>query len=142
MRFRPLLIDYEAEAIQLHHEQEQIEGKKRSILWIKQPRQVHHCEKRLREEGKFTSGAFDHFGHGDSINDVESNQDKHSLLNNHKVSWTRNHVSTTITPTPAKKQRHQCENDEKEEENFTAVFHPPSAYTKLMDDDWSPVSNV
>lgn len=110
MRFRPLCIDYHAEAAQILRESKS--GTKRPVIWLSLPAETEQAKAGLSDDQV-----------GD-VNPRTSNNDIKTIRRCHH----RTKRQRCGPPSPINKHA--------EEESFTAVFEPPSSYTNWVE-DWS-----
>ncbi|KAG7374078.1 hypothetical protein IV203_013173 [Nitzschia inconspicua] len=140
MRFRPLLIDYHAEALHMEEEERRLSGKKRRVIWIQNydavatisdndtnASQDYPFDTRLRDDGP-----------GLDTRSMEqrnnTNETVHSLGNG--TNDNQKSVNRYQTPMIKKQYRHGLPKENMEEDNsFVATFKPPRAFLDFMDDN-------
>jgi hypothetical protein len=121
MRFRPLCIDYHAEATQLLREGRDVGTYKRPVIFLSRPMQT---------------------GVGSDNSDDDADDNNNARISNERNGTTmdspRRHRRRT------KRRRHGepwLIDDRTEDETFTALFQPPRAYTRWIE-DWSVSSKT
>jgi hypothetical protein len=140
MRFRPLCIDYHAEALHLEEEQWRLSGEERPVIWIRNLDQTIPNESNNSNKDDTHIEPLDG-NHFSSIDSAEPHTRKQNSLD--VCETNDDQVSTTITPTSIKKRRRDPTGSisRVDDDNFVAVFKPPPAYLKWMNDNsvsWLP----
>lgn len=137
MRFRPLCIDYHAEAFHLEEEERRLAGRKRPVIWIQKYNDNGNLQSSVDTETAIDDASWS-CGLDHGITNLEKDESRLWPLKNDDFCATNDDQnSITITPTPFKKQRRQwLENGTMGDDNsYVAIFKPPKIFLQFVGDD-------
>jgi hypothetical protein len=134
MKFRPLCIDYQGEALYFEEEKSRQAGKKRSVIWIQNPsfsntREINHSKTKNASACRPTrTGLVPR-----SASIVQTTSTSTTVLTDQRHT-NDDQISATVSPTPIKDDREKSNGKyrAKGEECFVAVFKPPRAFLDWM----------
>jgi hypothetical protein len=139
MRFRPLCIDYHAEALHMEEEQRRLSGEKRPVIWIRTIKNHIRGESNNGNKDNTNIKPLDQCDVPciDSIEQRACNTQEISLDQQQLIVTNDDQAFVTITPTPIKKEQQDLTESINREEgkNFVAIFKPPPAYTEWLSYD-------